>query len=164
MSLFLSYLEPLKLENGIYDYLAPESDDEEEAKQVKVKKSPKSEKNTEKSAPVSPKQTKKESESVNLLKANIDNKQKRKSAPLSPGKQTKAELDTAIEQLNLDAFQKKHVQLESLFPDNQSLVLMHMAAFLNQSLNDIPETDPHSMHDNESSMNIIENDTRKVFF
>jgi len=100
---------------------------------------------------------------VNLLKANIDNKQKRKSAPLSPGKQTKAELDTAIEQLNLDAFQKKHVQLENLFPDNQSLVLMHMAAFLNQSLNDIPDTDPHSMHDNESSINIIGNDKISKF-
>jgi len=145
-------LKPLKLENGIYDYLAPESDDEDEVKKVKAKKSPKSEKNAEKSAPVSPKKSKNELEPVNLLKANIDNKQKRKSAPLSPGKQTKTELETAIAELSLDAFQKKQTQLESLFPDNQTLCLMHMAAFLNQSLNDIPDTEPHSMHENESNM------------
>lgn len=133
-------LKPLKQENGYYDYLAP-SDDDDEPKQIKAKKSPKSEsKDPAKSLPVSPKSKKDETKS------------KRKSVPLSPGKQIKNDLDTAISQLNFDSFQQKHAQLESLFPDNQSLVCMHMAAFLNQSLNDLPDVEPNSMHDNESSM------------
>ncbi len=143
--------------------MAQESDDEEELKKNKTKKLPQSEKNNEKSAPVSPKQTKKDSDSVNLLKANIDNKQKRKTAPLSPGKQAVNELDNAIAQLSLDAFQKKLAQLESLFPSNPSLVNMHMAAFLNQCLNDVPDVDPHLMHDNESSNNSTRNDETKEF-
>ena len=67
----------MKQENGYYDYLAP-SDDDDEPKQIKAKKSPKSEsKDPAKSLPVSPKSKKDETKS------------KRKSVPLSPGKQIK---------------------------------------------------------------------------
>lgn len=144
-------LKPLKLENGMYDYLA--EPEEEEVKKPKAKKSPKAEstkKSENKSEPVTPKA--KKEEAVNLLKANIEAKNKRKSAPLSPGKEAKTQLDTAISQLSLDAVQQKYTQLLALFPGNMSLVAMHMAAFFNQSLNDVPDVEPNMMHENESNM------------
>lgn len=139
-------LKPLELENGIYDSLAvPE---EEEVKKPKIKtKSPKAE--VKKNLPVSPKQ--KKEEPVNLLKANIESKNKKKSGPASPGKTAKNELETALSQLTIESFQQKYTQLEGLFPDNQSLIIMHMVAFLNQSLNDIPDLEPNHNHENESN-------------
>jgi hypothetical protein len=56
-----------------------------------------------------------------------------------------------ILKLDYDQFQQKYTHLEGSFPDNIGLVVIHMAAFLNQSLNDIPDLEPNQSHENESS-------------
>lgn len=53
--------------------------------------------------------------------------------------------------MEFDQFKEKCTQLEGLFPDNSGLIVMHMAAFLNQSLNSVPDLEPTSNHENESN-------------
>lgn len=149
-------LKPLELENGMYDYFAEPDEEEIAKKQTKsLTKSPKAD-----SAPVSPKQ--KKEEPINLLKSNIETKGRKKNAPLSPGKHTKNELETAIANLSIENFQQKYSQLEGLFPDNLGLVAMHMSAFLNQSLNDVPDVEPNQNHENESNMFPLNKLDRKI--
>lgn len=145
-------LKPLKLDSNYYEYFA-EPEENEEKKPKNKNKSPKQDQLKSKpaaAAPVLPKQ--KKEESINLLKSNIDSKNKRKSAPLSPGKKNVDELEKVISELKFENFQQKYSQLESLFPGNYGLICMHLAAFLNQSLNDIPDIEPNSNHENESNM------------
>lgn len=144
-------LQPLKLENGKYDSLQIEDDEDmkkEKPRTPRVEgRTPKSE---QKKVPVSPKA--KKEEPINLLKANIESKPKKSAKnQLSPGKSVKSELESTLSRLDFDQFQQKCTQLEGLFPDNISLIVMHMAAFLNQSLNDIPDLEPNQNHENESS-------------
>lgn len=129
----------------------------------------------QKKVPVSPKA--KKEEPINLLKANIESKSKKPSKnQLSPSKSVKTELESALSRviqdsfhltngqfldsmlffynylkLDFSQFQQKCTQLEGQFPDNIGLIVMHMAAFLNQSLNDIPDLEPNQNHENESN-------------
>lgn len=146
-------LKPLKIEGGIYDYFV-EKDDEEEKKTKSKKHSPKATKNkggeqtspkaAKSSAPVSPKQQNKKEDSSKVAS-------KKKATTLSPGKKIANELETAISELRFEDFQQKYNQLENLFPDNLSLIVIHLSAFLNQALNDVPDIEPNQNHENESN-------------
>lgn len=140
-------LKPMKLESNYYEYFA----EPDEVMEKKPKnKSPKQiqPRNVAAAPTLSPKQ--KKEEPINLLRT--DPKNKRKSAPLSPGKKNVDELEKIISELKFENFQQKYSQLESLFPGNYGLISMHLAAFLNQSLNDIPDIEPNSNHENESNL------------
>lgn len=155
----LENLPPLKPDSTLYDLIRDVSDSEEDAdiKNNNIKPKPKqaAAKPAVNNQQASPKQVKKPQEPINLLASSmISNQQKKKpnSVQSSPnGKNAVSEFDTTLNNLRLDDFEKEYTYLVSLFPNSFLLVNQHLATFLNNKLNHLPDFDVAFYNEKELS-------------
>lgn len=97
------FSEPIRLENGKYDSLQIEDDEERREKPRTPRVEGRTPKSEQKKVPVSPKA--KKEEPINLLKANIESKSKKPTKnQLSPSKSVKTELESALSRVIQDSF------------------------------------------------------------
>lgn len=147
----IEHAPPIKTEATIYDLIRESGDDSDfdeinnNKKQVK-KKAPVGEVKVE-----SPKkQPRKEpKESLNLVNSSIASNQKKKN-DIKVVKNPETELENALKELKVENFEKELTQLEKLFLNNILTINENLISYLNKQLDQVPEIDPLSNHENES--------------
>jgi hypothetical protein len=134
--------------NSMYDLIRESDDDlDDENNNLNKKKQSAAPQNKVSASPkqVNSAKAKPTQEPLNLLSANMLNSQRKKGTNATASssiKSPESDLNAALNQLKLDDFEKEFTYLVSLFPNSLLSVNQHLAAFLNQKTNTIPDIEP----------------------